>query len=139
MLTKIPRLARARPSLRAAWKAASILERRRFIAELMVDLLPPLLLGASPTPVLTTKAGSSSIGDATLDEFLSRCVVKSPGGRVQSSMLYESYRQLCLANDREPISQKAFSTRLSERGYAKRQSSVIWWVGIQLIADGVQC
>jgi hypothetical protein len=128
---------RARVALRAAWKAASIIERRRFVAELLVELLPTGAPPQAPAP-----ARSSPSADPTLDEFLARCVVKSPGDRVQSSALYDAYRRLALSLDREPISQKAFSTRLSERGYVKRQSSVIWWVGVALIesaAGGVRC
>ncbi|MFT4115595.1 primase-like DNA-binding domain-containing protein [Bradyrhizobium sp.] len=116
---------RHRVTLRAAWKAASIIERRRFVAELLVELLPP------ETP--RRPAPSAPTADPTVDEFLSRCVVKSPGDRVQSSALYASYRRLCFSLDREPLSQKAFSTRLVERGHVKRQSSVIWFVGIKLV------
>lgn len=133
---------RARPSLHAAWKAASTIERRRFIAHILVELLPPL--GAPVPPAPAKPARSSPVGsDATLDEFLSRCVVKSPGDRVQSSVvLYEAYRRLAFSLDREPVSQKAFSTRLSDRSYVKLHSSMVWWVGIRLVASapgGAQC
>lgn len=129
---------RRRPSLRAAWKAASILERRRFVAELLVELLP----AAAPPQAPGLPLRSPPAGAATLNDFLCRYVVKSPGDRVQSSALYEGYRRVALSLDQEPISQKAFSTRLSERGYVKRQSSVIWWVGISLVesaAGDVRC
>ena len=115
-----------RVTLRAAWKAASMIERRRFVAELLVELLPKE--APARRPVLSAPAP-----DPTVDDFLSRCVVKSPGDRVQSSALYASYRRLCFSLDREPVSQKAFSTRLVERGHVKRQSSVIWFVGIKLV------
>lgn len=117
---------RRRTTLRAAWKTASIIDRRRFVAELLVELLPKEAAAGRPVP-------SSPVPDPTFDDFLSRCVVKSPGDRVQSSALYASYRRLCFSLDREPISQKAFSTRLVERGHVKRQSSVIWFVGIKLV------
>lgn len=115
-----------RVTLRAAWKAASIIERRRFVAELLVELLPPETPRRPPP-------SAPPAADPTVDEFLSRCVVKSLGDRVQSSVLYASYRRSCLSLDREPVSQKAFSTRLVERGHIKRQSSVIWFVGIKLV------
>ncbi|MET4490696.1 hypothetical protein [Bradyrhizobium sp. LA7.1] len=125
LIHKKPR--RARPSLRAAWKAASVIERRRFIAELLVDLLPR-------TPAPTTTGKSSPAGDATVDEFFARCVAKSAGDCVQSAALYESYRGLCSSLDQEPISHKAFSIQVSRRGFVRKQSSVIFWVDLKLIA-----
>ncbi|MBH5372945.1 hypothetical protein [Bradyrhizobium glycinis] len=122
---------RARPSLRSAWKAASVTERRRFIAELLVDLVPR-------TPAPATMTRSTPPGDPTVDEFFARCVVRSPGDRVQSSVLYERYQRVCALLDRGPISHKAFSLRVSSRGCVKLQSSVIWWVDIKLV-EGAQC
>lgn len=119
---------RARPSLRSAWKSASITERRRFIAELLVDLLPR-------TPAPATSVRVIPACDATIDEFFARCVVRSSGDYVQSAALYESYRGLCLSLDREPITHKAFSIQVSRRGYAKKHSSVILWVGLNLVAQ----
>lgn len=116
-----------RPSLRAAWKAASITERRRFIAELLVDLVPR-------TPAPATVARSTPIDEAPgLEAFLSSCVVKSPGGRVQSATLYEAYRQFAFTRGEEPLTHKAVSTQLSKRGYLKRHSNVVLWLGIRLV------
>lgn len=118
---------RARPSLRSAWNAASLTERRRFVAELLIDLLP-----RTPAPVTSVRAAPA--GDATVDEFFARCVVRSPGDCVQSAVLYESYRRLCLSLDRGPISHKAFSTHAIRRGFNRKQSSVIFWLDLKLIA-----
>lgn len=121
-----------RVTLRAAWKSASAIERRRFIAEILVDHLLSPAIGAPPPPL--PAAPARPVDDVPdLETFLSICVVRSPGDRVQSSALYERYRSLALSLDRSPMTQKAFSIQLCKRGYVKRQSSVIWFVGIKLV------
>lgn len=120
---------RARPSLHAAWKAATVIERRRFVAELLVELLPQI----GPSHARTPSPPALLAAAPALDEFLSRCVVKSPGGRVQSAVLYEAYRQLALGRGEEPLTHKAVSAQLSRRGFAKRHSNLVWWLGISLV------
>ncbi|ODA67114.1 hypothetical protein A7A08_01860 [Methyloligella halotolerans] len=67
-----------------------------------------------------------------LGRFLSACVDPSPGERVQSSVMFETFKAWGKVNDGPEWSNKGFSAAMSDRGFAKKQSDVIWWLNVRL-------
>jgi putative DNA primase/helicase len=64
--------------------------------------------------------------------FMEACTQTDPGGRVQSSMLYELYVAWATSAGEKPWSQRGFSDALVDRGYRKKHSDVNWWLDIKL-------
>lgn len=70
-----------------------------------------------------------------LQEFLKQCTRPKPGAWVQSSKLYDRFMEF------EPTSnlgwsQKHFSMAMRRAGFKRKQSSVMWWQGIELLPKG---
>ncbi|GAN35009.1 MAG: hypothetical protein DYG83_18335 [Candidatus Brocadia sp. AMX2] len=62
--------------------------------------------------------------------FLSECCVLIPDAKVPAGKLYETYKRWCEQSGEYILSQRSFGTRLSERGFERKQSSGHWWKGI---------
>jgi len=67
-----------------------------------------------------------------LGRFLAACVLSSPGKKTQSSVLHQTYTAWAVANGEKVWSANGFSAAMTERGYQKRHSDVIWWLDIEL-------
>jgi putative DNA primase/helicase len=65
-----------------------------------------------------------------LGRFVEVCVERREGSKIQSSLLHRLYQAWCVANGEKAWSAKGFSLALGERGYAKRQSNVMWWLDV---------
>jgi putative DNA primase/helicase len=75
-----------------------------------------------------------------LGRFLQACVVDAPGERVQSSELHKLFNAWGTANGASVWSGKGFSNAMTERGFQKKQSDVMWWLDIKttkLVSDFV--
>jgi putative DNA primase/helicase len=83
-----------------------------------------------PEDVLKATADYRSASDP-LGRFLALCVAHSPGERVQSSELYKLYDAWCKAAGETPWKQRGFSLAMDERGYARKQSDVMWWLDVK--------
>ncbi|HZV03174.1 MAG TPA: phage/plasmid primase, P4 family, partial [Planctomycetota bacterium] len=59
----------------------------------------------------------------TLGTFLAERCLTGDSARVSSSLLYGAFKDWALANGEKPCSQRAFSLRLSERGFEKKRSA----------------
>jgi putative DNA primase/helicase len=73
-----------------------------------------------------------SISDP-LSRFLSTCVEKSLGGRVQSSMLYAVFEAWCKSSGETVWKQKGFSMAMDERGFKRMHSDGVWFLDIKLL------
>ncbi|SHN86744.1 DNA primase family protein [Bradyrhizobium erythrophlei] len=73
-----------------------------------------------------------SISDP-LSRFLSTCVEKSPGERVQSSMLYAVFEAWCKSSGETVWKQKGFSMAMDERGFKRMHSDGVWFLDIKLV------
>jgi putative DNA primase/helicase len=64
--------------------------------------------------------------------FSSECCAIEKGARARAKVLYQTYVSWAESNGEKPISQRAFSGRLSERGFQRERGTggVHRWVGI---------
>jgi putative DNA primase/helicase len=88
-----------------------------------------------PDEVTAATAAYRSDSDP-LGRFLAACVIVKAGGRVQSSVLYEAFVEWTKANGESEWKQAGFSRSMTERGYRKKQSDVLWWLDIGLAPRG---
>lgn len=66
--------------------------------------------------------------------FLATSTIRRPGAQVQSSVLYAAYRTWCDATQTDVmLTQTMFSLIIAQLGFAKRQSSVMFWTGLTLV------
>lgn len=70
-----------------------------------------------------------------LARFLGTCVVDDPQGRVQSSHLYEVFVAWTTAAGETEWKQKGFTKAMLDKGFKKKASNGIQWLGIKLIKD----
>ncbi len=68
-----------------------------------------------------------------LARFLRLCVEQDAEGRVQSSKLHEVFTAWCKAAGEREWSNKGFSNAMLEKGFQKKQSDGMQWLGIRLI------
>ncbi|MEC9369530.1 MAG: phage/plasmid primase, P4 family [Pseudomonadota bacterium] len=85
-----------------------------------------------PSDVTTATAEYRSESDP-LGRFMSTCTAHASGERVQSSVLYDLFIAWAEANGAPPWKQAGFSRALSERGYKRKQSDVVWWLDIRTV------
>ncbi|MGX7741553.1 hypothetical protein [Rhodopseudomonas parapalustris] len=104
---------------------------RRAAAKLWRQLGLPAVVGDEPA------ARASRAGEANVDQvkrFLAGATARRPGAQVQSSVLYSAYRTWCDSTGTDVVlTQTMFSRVMSNLGYAKRQSSVMFFVGLTLV------
>lgn len=93
-------------------------------------------LGAPEAVTAATSAYRATM-DVLGDWIADRCVVLD-SIRAKAGDLYVSYREWCEQNGERGLSQRAFATCLTERGYAQtRTNAARWWEGISLLhGDG---
>ena len=71
-----------------------------------------------------------------LGRFIEECCIVQPTATAKSSDLYAAYTKWCERNGEYPVTHKAFSMRLGERGFGKKhQNTGWWWHGIGLVTD----
>lgn len=76
-----------------------------------------------------------------LGRFVDVCLERRDGARVQSSSLYRLYQAWCVANSEKCWTSTGFGRALTELGYLKKQSSVMFWLDVEMkrgVADFVQ-
>ena len=59
----------------------------------------------------------------TLQEFIEDVCMEVPGEKTSKNKLYQEYTTWCKAHGEEPLSQKFFSMKMKERGYAEITST----------------
>lgn len=75
-----------------------------------------------------------------LARFLTLCTRPEPSGRVQSSHLHQLFAAWCKAAGEREWSQRGFSKAMADKGFVKKQSDGMWWLGFvetRTIADFV--
>lgn len=87
-------------------------------------------------PKSVTEA-TSAYRDASdpLARFLRLCVVSDPDSRVQSSKLHEVFVAWSKAAGERDWSNKGFSNAMVEKGYQKKASDGMQWLGIRLVRE----
>lgn len=99
----------------------------------MLDGLRDWLDNGLPLAAETRAATAEYRRDSDqLGRFLEACTAPSPGERVQSSVLHEVFCAWCTANSLSPWKGRSFSDALTERGYRKDKSSVMFWLDLRL-------
>lgn len=68
-----------------------------------------------------------------LARFLSMCTLFDPESRAQSSKLYEVFVAWCKAAGEREWSQKGFSKAMLDKGFVKKASDGMQWIGMKLI------
>jgi len=68
--------------------------------------------------------------------FLAECCVTSTEGRVRASDLYGAFKEWCDANDEQPEGNKVFAKNLEARGFGKRTSNGVRYLGLELRTRG---
>jgi putative DNA primase/helicase len=67
-----------------------------------------------------------------LGRFLAMATEPEPEGRVQSSHLYEVYQAWAKFASEAEWTQKGFSGAMADRGFRKKTSNGVWWLGLKL-------
>ncbi len=67
-----------------------------------------------------------------LGRFLEACTERAPGERVQSSVLHDVFCAWCTANALTAWKGRGFSDAMTERGFRKDKSSVMFWLDLRL-------
>lgn len=70
-----------------------------------------------------------------LARFLKLCTAQDPQGRIQSSRLYEVFLGWCKAAGEKEWTQKGFSKAMLDKGFTKKASDGMQWLGIRLIRE----
>jgi putative DNA primase/helicase len=65
--------------------------------------------------------------------FLALCTRQAPGKRVQSSDMHRLFCAWAKAAGEKEWSAKGLSSALTERGYVKHHSDVMWWLDTELV------
>lgn len=88
-----------------------------------------------PEKVTQATAAYRAESDAVGRFIEERCLVAA-GFRIRSAELYGAYTKWCSGEGIEPLTQTAFSTELSNRGFDKVRTNVgAMWKGVGLAAD----
>jgi putative DNA primase/helicase len=109
-------------------------EKSGILNRLLQGLREWLVNGGLALPKTAIEATAAYRTDSdSLGRFLATCVVDSIGKRTKSSELHEVYVAWAKANGEDEWSNKGFSQAMTERGYTKKHSDVIWWLDIELV------
>lgn len=76
-----------------------------------------------------------------LADFIANYCILDEELRISAKDLYSGYRSWCEANEEQPVKQRTFGLRLSERGLEKRRGGTggnIYWHGIDLLPESVK-
>jgi putative DNA primase/helicase len=124
-------------------------EQERNLAELLIaEELPGILnwaleglrlwlaegLGTPPAVMAATQEYRQE--QDALNSFFEECCIAETGAQITAKELYTRYTSWCEENGERAESQRKFGQRLAERGFTKRKSSVILWLGLRLAKDG---
>lgn len=72
-----------------------------------------------------------------LARFLKLCTEIDPQGRIQSSKLHEVFVAWCKAAGEREWSQKGFSKAMLDKGFQKKASDGMQWLGMRLVRDAL--
>lgn len=70
-----------------------------------------------------------------LQRFLNLCTAPDAEGQVRSSKLYELFQAWCKVADETEWKQKGFSRAMLAKGYQKKQSDGMHWLGIRMTRE----
>jgi DNA primase catalytic core len=70
-----------------------------------------------------------------LARFLKLCTEVDPAGRIQSSRLYDVFVAWCKAAGEREWSQKGFSKAMLDKGFTKKASDGMQWLGMRLVRE----
>ena len=80
-------------------------------------------IGLRPPPIVQDAIRAYRSIEDPMQGFINECCEYAPGGKSQVRPLHQSYKNWCWDNNKEPISEKAFSMRLKEDfGLEKKKS-----------------
>ncbi len=90
--------------------------------------------GIQQSKRMRSEVGTYRTESDLLGEFLLDQTAPDPAGKVNQGMLYEDYRRWCEACGVRPLSKKAFTQRLAERGYPEGKSGKArFYTGLTLL------
>lgn len=92
---------------------------------------------AEPQKIIDAREAYKKDTDV-LSDFIEAACEKDDDEQVRSGHLYEAYKNFCEMNSTaRPISTRAFSSALGERGYGRvRRGGMIWRTGLKLTFSG---
>lgn len=85
----------------------------------------------TPPEVIAATAGYRASMDV-IGRFIDECCLVSPSVQVKASELYDIFKKWCEACNEYAGSLTVFGDRLGEKGFGKRKSNVVWYLGIGL-------
>ena len=88
---------------------------------------------SEPSEVLTATNAYREEMDV-VGGFLETCCVRKPAAEAWASEIYAAYLDWARSGDEPPLSAKALSLRLTERGFERRKSNGrVRWVGLRVV------
>lgn len=119
---------------------------KRFAEKIMAKEMPGILAWAVKGCLAWQREGLSdptevrrAIGDYkdemdAFKNFFEECCEETDGGKVSNKMLRSAYEEWCRDNGEYALSQRPFSQKLLEKGFAKKRNSagVYEWSGFKL-------
>ena len=70
-------------------------------------------------------------------QFLTTCTREEAGALTLSRDLYQAYQRWCAANALTAYNQTVFGKRMTDKGYHKKKTGIIHYIGLELIEDNV--
>jgi P4 family phage/plasmid primase-like protien len=95
--------------------------------------------GLQPPEAVQAATADYRAESDTIAEFLGETCVVNPLARAAAKDLYACYLSWCEQVGSKPLSQKAFGSRLTEKGFERRRGTggVHQWQGVGLVTTGV--
>ncbi|WP_160299239.1 phage/plasmid primase, P4 family [Sphingomonas sp. SRS2] len=102
---------------------------------LVAGLLDYLANGLIEPEDVTKDTAQYRAENDPLARFLKLCTVPDPESTARSSKLYELFQAWCKCADETEWKQKGFSRAMSSKGYQKKQSDGMYWLGMRIVRD----
>ncbi len=67
-----------------------------------------------------------------LGGFLYECCIKGPDYSIRAGQLYSAYLEWAKRTGEEAVSQRKFGESMTERGFGRRDSNGVWYLGIAI-------
>jgi hypothetical protein len=133
-----PRIRRklALSPLMQEWRAASRSARDQLLRYIFGELVGSAVIAmrrarAQVEPARSRLAAETHSPPHPVDEFLTTCVRQRAGAEVNAEHLHRLFCSFAAKRQLPSLSIVRFSRELQARGFQRRRSSVVYWVGLQ--------
>jgi hypothetical protein len=115
------------------WRTASRSARDKLLRHIFGELVGSAVIAMRRAKAQVEPARSRLPSEEPhpVDEFLATCVQRRAGAEVKADRLHRLFCTFAAARQLPPFSIIRFSRELQARGFRRRRSSVVYWMGLQ--------